>query len=258
MSNPFSGWLSTFSTPVNSPAASGNSSPGNSSGSSSPGDFRGGPPSGLGGAPLSPTPVGPHSGLGGAPLSPTPVNPVISGFSQKILNEVNEVIGEYRPLINIELEKVLSKLKVDIPKVNDLIERAKTPCVHGYLANVITSLRQKPSAIKAASGEFTEGTDRDTFKSDAERGNHAAIIGIAELLGQGFNVVLKDNLVFGEPIGVKDRDQIRFPGCHEYLTQKHARGLAAAQQPSSAGKRRKTKKHQKKKRRTLRRRKLHR
>lgn len=74
----------------------------------------------------------------------------------------------------------------------------------------------------------------------------AYYVGIAELLGKGFDVALKPNLEFDKfnnAVAVRDKDRTRFPLCHARLI-------------GAGGKRRKTiKKKAQKKRKTLHRRK---
>lgn len=193
------------------------------------------------------TPSPPNMSPIGSPKGPQ-VSPEIREISNAIISQV-AIPKEFLYGISIELEKVL--ITVDRRKFPELVQKAGTPCVSDYLKAVFVLLYSQIASVKEAAKEIKEGPDRGEFLAHVEEQKHVYFVSIAELLGRGFEVTLKPNLIFdasGNPTGVRLTDLTRFPNCHEYLTSRMKPG----------GKRRKTKKQQKKKRKTLRRRKLHR
>ena len=202
------------------------------------------------------SPRGPVSyGLGGAPISPTVVDPDMKKVTPKIIEVSNAILNqvviptEFVCGISIELQKVLTS--VEEGKFPELVEKARTPCVSDYLKSVFVNLYSQIASLKQAIPQHKVGPELNDFLAGIERQKLAYFIGIAELLGRGYDVTLKPNLTFdaaGNPTGVRETDRTRFPNCHEYLTSRMKPG----------GKRKKTKKNKSKKRKTLRRRKLHR
>lgn len=127
---------------------------------------------------------------------------------------------------------------------DQLVSRASHPCVQEYLPQVVQLLRIQQQQVAAASSQF-RGKDLEEFMLDANRQKDTYYAGIAEILGRGFDVALKPNLIFdssGNPIGVRPADLTRFPQCNATLT-------------GTGGKRKKrqTKKRAQKKRKTSRR-----
>ena len=190
--------------------------------------------------------------------SPTNMSPIGSPKGPQVSAEIREISNaiisqtsipsEFVYPISVELEKVLSK--VDSRKFPELVQRAGTPCVSEYLKDVFVLLQSQIASAEKGASQFKPGPDRDEFLANVQQQKQTYFVSIAQLLGQGFEIALKPNLVFdasGNPIAVRDKDISRFPNCHAYLTSRRM-----------GGKRRKTKKQQKKKRKTLRRRKLYR
>jgi len=189
--------------------------------------------------------------------SPTNMSPIGSPKGPQISAEIREISNaiisqttipkEFIYDISVELEKVLTK--VDSRKFPELVQRAGTPCVSEYLKDVFVLLQSQIASAEKGANQFKPGPDRDEFLASVRQQKETYFVSIAQLLGQGFEIALKPNLIFdaqNNPIGVREKDISRFPNCHAYLTSR------------IGGKRRKTKKQQKKKRKTLRRRKLHR
>jgi len=180
-------------------------------------------------------------------------SPVVTPPGRPMSPEVEETIGalltivsiprEYVDGVVVELRKILSQ--PNHRPYDQILSRASHPCVQEYLGQVFSLLSSQKEAVERGSREF-RGADLKDFLDDAERQKQAYYTGIAELLGKGFDVALKPNLILdpnGNPIAVRDKDITRFPGCHKTLT-------------GSGGKRKKrqTKKKAQKKRKTLRRR----
>lgn len=130
---------------------------------------------------------------------------------------------------------------------SELIARSSHPCLREYLVGVLELLqKQIDNSNKVMQG--MKPAELADFKLSVEQQKEAYYVGIAEMLGRGFDIVLKPNLVFdssgANPIGVREKDQKRFPLCQESLSGK------------SAGRRKTIKKKHQKKHKTLRRRKM--
>ena len=144
--------------------------------------------------------------------------------------------------ITIELRKILQE--PGHRPYDQIISRASHPCVKEYLADVFQLLTIQQQQVPAASAQF-KGKDQEDFLENAELQKVAYYTSIAQLLGRGFDVALKPNLVFdaaGNPIGLRDKDKTRFPRCNAVLS-----GMGGKR------KKRQTKKKSMKKRKTLRR-----
>jgi hypothetical protein len=127
---------------------------------------------------------------------------------------------------------------------DQIIARASHPCVIEYLPQVLAQL-QSQEVRSAEVMKTMKPSELADFKMSADMQKDAYYAGIAQLLGSGFDVTLKPNLLFdanNNPIGIRPADQTRFPGCHARLT--------------GAGRRKTIKKKAQKKRKTLRRRKV--
>jgi len=101
--------------------------------------------------------------------------------------------------------------------------------------------------VEKSASQFKPGPDRDDFVRESQGQLDIYYTSIANLLGEGYDIVLKDNLVFDKfnnPVGVRPKDISRFGACHRSLTRADMGGRI---------KRRATKKKNLKKRKTLRR-----
>lgn len=162
--------------------------------------------------------------------------------------EVEEIIGAILTVVTIprqHVDGVVIKLRgiLTDPKhrpYDQIVSRASHPCVQEYLKGVFELLESQQQAVQKASKEF-RGADLQDFMESAERQKDAYYTSIAELLGRGFDVVLKPNLLVdavGNPIGIREKDRTRFPVCHKTLSG--TGGKRKRQTKKKAGKKRKT------------------
>lgn len=150
---------------------------------------------------------------------------------------------EYQEGVKLKLRPILEE-PGHVPYA-ELLARSNHPCILEYLPQVLQLLeKQKASAIE----EMKKGMKPDElqdFKVFTSLQAENYYKSIAELLGRGFTDALKMNIVFdeyGNPKGMREADQTRFPKCHAAL--------------SGAGRKKTIKKKIQKKRKTLRRSKM--
>jgi hypothetical protein len=130
---------------------------------------------------------------------------------------------------------------------DELTALARHVCVKDYLRSVFEVLRSQMALVEKSASQFKPGPDRDDFVRESQGQLDIYYTSIANLLGEGYDIVLKDNLVFDKfnnPIGVRPKDISRFGACNRSLTRADMGGRI---------KRRATKKKNLKKRKTLRR-----
>ena len=171
-----------------------------------------------------------------------PVTPEVEETIGALLTIV-EIPRQYIDGIVVELRRILSEPRHR--PYDQILSRASHPCVQEYLGQVFSLLNSQQAAVQKTSREL-KGADLNDFLDNTERQKDAYYTSIAELLGRGFDVALKPNLIIdaaGNPIGIREKDRTRFPTCHKVLS-------------GTGGKRKKrqTKKKLQKKRKTLRRR----
>ena len=164
------------------------------------------------------------SGLFGSPSPPATRSPSpaisreVSQTADDILEQVGVIPPQFIDGIRTELIKVLSS--PNHRPFPELIVRAGTPCVREYLNDSFTLLLSQIASAEKALSQFKPGPDRDDFLANTAFQQNAYFGSIAQLLGQGFEVALKPNLIFdaaGNPTGIREKDRGRFPGCHAYL-----------------------------------------
>lgn len=154
---------------------------------------------------------------------------------------VGRIPSNYQDGVKKALRKILEE--PDHKPYAELIARASHPCVLEYLPELLKMLSSQ-EASSAQVMKTMKPAELADFKTASDMQKEAYYTGIAELLGRGFTVALKPNLMFdnyGNPIGMREKDRTRFPKCHSTLT--------------GAGRRKTIKKKHQKKRKTLRRRK---
>ncbi len=173
------------------------------------------------------------------PKTATQVNPRVEETLNNILSTAI-IPPTYIDGVSAKLRIVLQNSD---PKIYDqLVARASHPCVKEYLPQVFQLLQSQEAQVAKASSQL-KGEDLKEFLENVKNQKDVYYTSIAELLGKGFTDALRPNLIFdasGNPIGVKPKDQMRFPACQKALA-------------TEGGRRRKTKKTVQKKRKTLRR-----
>ncbi len=186
-------------------------------------------------------------GLLGSPSAP---GASIAPPSAEVTDTINALIvgkipSKHQPGVRAALRVVLEA--PDHKPYGELIARSSHPCVLEYLPSVLKLLEsQEASAVEVMKGMKPD--ELADFKLSADMQKTVYYTSIAELLGKGFPIALKPNLLFdqyGNPTGVREGDRTRFPQCHSTLT-------------TGAGRRKTIKKKVQKKRKTLRRRKVRR
>jgi hypothetical protein len=156
-----------------------------------------------------------------------------------------EIPRDYVDPVSKKLRSILQN-----PKHRDydeLTALAGHVCVKDYLRSVFELLRSQIALVEKSSTQFKAGPDRDQFLSETQHQIDIYYTSIANLLGEGYDRVIKENLIFDKynnPIGVREKDIPRFSACNRALTRYEMGGKQ---------KRRITKKKQVRKSKTLRR-----
>lgn len=154
------------------------------------------------------------------PSTPVPVTKP-SAEVQETINALilGRIPKQHQAGVSAELRKILEEPKHR--PYTELIARASHPCVVEYLPEVLVGLNQLDSRVKEELAQTKTQQERNDFILGTNEQKRAYYVGIAELLGRGFDVALKPNLIFdanNNPVSVRPKDQTRFPGCHKQLT----------------------------------------
>ena len=116
-------------------------------------------------------------------------------------------------------EKLKVRLKTQTRPIEELVRLAQHPCVKDYLISAIKLYESQEASAKKAMQEL-KPEDRGEFDVLIKQQYEIFCISVANILGDGFDVALKENLIFrdGVPIGVTESNRTRMSTCHAALS----------------------------------------